>query len=35
MAVAAEDPGALIPGAVSATILTRGQADRLTAITFD
>jgi hypothetical protein len=35
MTMAAEDPGALIPGAISATILTRGQADRLTAITFD
>jgi hypothetical protein len=35
IALAADDPGHLIPGAVSATILTRGQADRLRDIKFD
>ena len=35
IALAADDPGHLIPGAVSATILTRGQAGRLESIAFD
>ncbi|TDD26780.1 hypothetical protein E1218_12450 [Kribbella turkmenica] len=35
IAMAADDPGHLIPDAISATILTRGQADRLTNIAFD
>jgi hypothetical protein len=35
MALAADDPGHLIPGAISATILTRGQAGSLRNIVFD
>jgi hypothetical protein len=35
IALAADDPGHVIPGAAGATILTRGQADRLSNIAFD
>jgi hypothetical protein len=35
LAQAAEDPGRIVPGAESAVVLTRGQADRLQQIVFD